>query len=755
MAVDECMRNCTNSLAYLLILLLFLSASCWAKYSGGTGEPNDPYLISTPEDLNAIGAEPNDWSKHFLMTADINMAGFSYSAAIIAPDTGSSSGHQGTSFSGSFDGAGHVISNLNIDGESKGSDYLGLFGQVYSVFQIQNLGMVNTSVYGDEYVGGLIGYNMMGTLKLCYMTGMVTGKCYVGGLVGVNSSYNCVLMKCYSVGTVSGVSSSFEIGGLVGLNLGRIKESYSTGSISGDDRIGGLVGRENFGILSQCYSTSTVTGKNYVGGLVGWNTNQGSILDCYSSGPISGISHVGGMVGTGACAINSYWDMQTSGQDSSASGKGRITSQMKTAANYLGWNGCGQSVWTINDGNDYPRLAWEGKPGNSIPASNLQDFVSGSGTETDPYIVFTADQFNKIGLYPCEWDKHYKLVADIDLSAYPNNEFNQIGAGRFTSFEGVFNGDGHTISNFTFSSSEMDCVGIFGVVDYYRNAGAKIENLGLKDINISEGGYHIGGLVGMNSGTVSNCNGMGFVRGTSQIGLLVGTSIVGTITQSYSVGTVSGIRYIGGLVGSNHSAVISQCYSTGSVSGSGSCVGGLAGDNFYENGTINDCYSASSVNGPDFCTGGLVGRNQEGTITHCFSTGIVSPYGSYIGGLVGCTSGTITESFWDTQTSAQTTSAGGTGKLTSQMKAQSTFTSSGWDFENVWDICEGMNYPKLIWQIPAGDFFCPNGVDFIDYSVLATEWYIEMPEHDIAPEGGDGVVDWQDLALFCENWLIE
>ena len=50
-----------------------LDAVAQRKYGGGTGEPNDPYLIYTPEQMNAIGAEPNDWSKHFKLMADIDL----------------------------------------------------------------------------------------------------------------------------------------------------------------------------------------------------------------------------------------------------------------------------------------------------------------------------------------------------------------------------------------------------------------------------------------------------------------------------------------------------------------------------------------------------------------------------------------------------------------------------------------------------------------------------------------------------------
>ena len=64
-----------NAICYIVILIFLYTGACLAKYSGGTGEPNDPYLIATPNDLNAISLDSNDWDKHFKMIADINMAG--------------------------------------------------------------------------------------------------------------------------------------------------------------------------------------------------------------------------------------------------------------------------------------------------------------------------------------------------------------------------------------------------------------------------------------------------------------------------------------------------------------------------------------------------------------------------------------------------------------------------------------------------------------------------------------------------------
>ena len=94
----------------LFITISVLSFPAYSKYNGGTGEPNDPYQIATAADLIALGEEPNDYDKHFIMTADIdldpNLPGRKvFDRAVIAPDVNNvDGGFQGTAFSGVFDG---------------------------------------------------------------------------------------------------------------------------------------------------------------------------------------------------------------------------------------------------------------------------------------------------------------------------------------------------------------------------------------------------------------------------------------------------------------------------------------------------------------------------------------------------------------------------------------------------------------------------------------------------------------------------
>jgi hypothetical protein len=102
------------------------------------------------------------------------------------------------------------------------------------------------------------------------------------------------------------------------------------------------------------------------------------------------------------------------------------------------------------------------------------------------------------------------------------------------------------------------------------------------------------------------------------------------------------------------------------------------------------------------------------------------------------------------------------GKTTPEMQMESTFTDAGWDFvgeiingpNDIWDICEGTNYPKFVWSIPEADFVCPDGVNFMDYSFFAGHWY-ETDYGDVngVELSGDGKVNWEDFGVFAEWWM--
>ena len=93
-------------------------------------------------------------------------------------------GTNGTKFAGTFDGAGYTIDSLTIDRST--TDYVGLFGYTNGA-TVQNVGLTNVDVTGDDKVGGLVGFNdNSSNIDNSYATGSVTGDWYVGGLVGYN-----------------------------------------------------------------------------------------------------------------------------------------------------------------------------------------------------------------------------------------------------------------------------------------------------------------------------------------------------------------------------------------------------------------------------------------------------------------------------------------------------------------------------------------------------------------------------------------
>ena len=176
------------------------------------------------------------------------------------------------------------------------------------------------------------------------------------------------------------------------------------------------------------------------------------------------------------------------------------------------------------------------------------------------------------------------------------------------------------------------------------------------------------------------------------------------MSNSYSGGNVTGLgRFVGGLMGENQGTV-SNSYSSGDITGLG-WVGGLTG---FNGGTVSNSYSSSNVTGSEH-VGGLVGENWlGGTLSDCYSTGSVTGIVD-VGGLVASNNGTVSNSFWDIETSGQATSDGGTGKNTEEMQDIATFSGAGWniiavanaDTRNpayIWNIVNGVTYPFLSWQ---------------------------------------------------------
>jgi hypothetical protein len=383
-------------------------------------------------------------------------------------------------------------------------------------------------------------------------------------------------------------------------------------------------------------------------------------------------------------------------------------------------------------------------------------YSGGTGEPNDPYRIATANDLNDIGNHIEDFNKCFVMVDDINLAEYTGTQFNMIGYYNHWSdnepFTGVFDGNEHAISNFTYESSSGHYTGLFG----YVNNNAVIRNLGLIDPNVEytgsgggvgalAGGFsvsisdcyvrggslsgndYVGGLLGKcNGANIYNCYSSASVSGGNYTGGLCGGTGYANISNCSSSGTVTGLDVVGGLAGLNYRSEIRRSYSTANVSGRDR-IGGLAGINGND-AKIYDCHSRGEVSGVEF-VGGLVGDFgcdlcEDATITNCYSLSSVSGTG-YVGGLVGDgPSERVTNSFWDVNSSGEPNSAGGTGKTTAKMQAESMFRDAGWDFVEVWDIGENQTYPFLR-VYPAGDLNHDGIVNFIDVAILAGHWLEE------------------------------
>jgi hypothetical protein len=473
----------------------------------GQGTADSPYQIDTADQLILLSEAGILWDRHFVLGADIDLdpglPGRRIFGQAVIPV-----------FSGVFDGAGHVIYNLMIEGE--GIWRVGFFGTLTSGAEIRNIGVVDAQIS----------------------------------------------------------SSDHSTGGLVGQNFGSVTASYSTGTVNGTHYVGGLVGQNYDGGIASSYSTSTVSASRYVGGLVGWN--WGSIVSSYSAGTVTGEQHVGGLVGSNvsnySSIVGSFWDIQSSGQSGSDGGVGLTTAEMMDPFMF-GLNGwTNDPNWVLDAGRDYPRLAWEGKPGAIVPTPDT-GWLAGQGTADSPYRIDTAAQLITLSKAPVLWDKHFLLGADIDLDpALPGRQI--FVQPVIPDFAGVFDGGGRVISNLRIEGEQDRDLGLFGGL---RSDG-EIRNIGVVDAQIS-GGSSVGGLTGFNRGSIVSSYSTGTVNGTHYVGGLVGQNF-GSVIASYSTSTASGSRYVGGLVGRNLDSIATS-YSIGSVSGSrpSSHVGGLVGQN--------------------------------------------------------------------------------------------------------------------------------------------------------------------------------
>lgn len=726
-----------------------------AMIAGMVGCSLPPVQINDWYDLNAISDNPT--GRYRLMN-DLHSASPGY-WPLASRIANSRKGWQpvGTSanpFTGSFDGQGYEISDLFINRPDE--DEVGLFGCVDEAGVIKDVGVVNAAVTGEQYVAGVVGNNS-GTLSSSYFSGSVTGEQWLGGLVGGNAgtvsnsyyNYDEVLINGENMITIGALftedfqqwlasakllvvdqSLSQENGYYLLNDVNDFKELLAFGqysflrfrltndldlgsevnfyipylagefdgnghkirgwtfdsdslsqvglfgyvapsgkitqldvenvNVTGTCVVGGLAGGNN-GVVSDCYCSGYVSGDDYVGGVIGCNL-AGSVSNSFSTGSVAGKRDVGGLVGINEGALtNCHSSCGVTGSYSAGglagTNKGSVANSYSTGSVTAAYS-VGNLVG-VNEG-------------------DLSNSYS-SGTVTGWYSVGGLAGVNSQTV-----SNSYSIASVTGRS--------EVG-GLIGSNQGPVR-DSHVTGDVF---GEQDVGGLIGSNhDTVRNSYAT---------NAVTGEWDVGGLIGSNYGAVRDSYSAGSMTGNYYVGGLVGGND-GTVSKSLSTNRVTGNYYVGGLTGSNSGTVIGS-YSTGSVTGS-SIVSSLVGIN-GRNGTVSDSYSAGSVAG-NYYVSGLVAVNF-GTVNKSYCRGNVTGH-EYVGGLLAINWGAnASNSFWDTDASGQTTSAGGTGKTTAEMQDVTTFLGAGWDISVVahgttnsaftWNLVNDQTYPFLSWQSAA------------------------------------------------------
>ena len=560
-----------------------LQGGTFLRAVGGTGTLGSPYQIA---DIYGLQGLSTLLTKSAVLANNIDASGtatWNGGAGFVPIGKYDGNSNDAASYSGTFNGQGHIINGLTINSPSSGSG-TGLFGDTAVGSTLENLDLKSVNITGGSYVGGLVGVNNA-TISDVGVQGAVTGTDYVGGLEGNSSA---AISNCYSFASVTGTADGFAIGGLGGLNQG------------------------------------------------------GTITDCYSSGFVtvgSGGSGTGGLLGSNLGTVTgSFWDTTTSGQPSSSGGTGDPTATLLMASTYsaAGWNigtdptPVTGNTWVILDGQTRPVLAMEYSTTISDPLQ-LQLIDLNPTTLAASYTLAKNLGLNGITDPSQMW---------ATSTTNGGGGFIPIGSGT-APFTGTFNGQEHTLGSLYIDMPGASYVGLFGVT----SSAALVENVGVTSAQIS-GGSSVGALVGDNDGMVKASYAIGTVTGSiNNTGGLVGRNEPqGTISDDYSNVTVNGFGGTGGLVGNNVLGIISNTYSLGAVTaGSGSdAVGGLTGLN---TGAISNSYSTGLVSGSGSTdVGGLVGLNSGGTVNASFWDTTTSGQSTSAGGTGDLTAPLLSES---------------------------------------------------------------------------------------------------------------
>ena len=628
---------------------------------GGAGTAEQPYIISSAEDLKLLAQKVNGGDSaynkaYYQLTADIDLVGS-------AENQWTPIGTNANPFTGTFIGTGFTISGLYIDDPEM--ECAGLFGKISSPAKLVGITVSGATVHGKSNVGTIAGSAFTGTVENCKVIGQidVSGNYMVGGMFGGGyASITGSSVEATDGSTVSGI--------------------YKTSDLEGDN-VGGLIGFRGEGAIStsNCsVSGVTVAGTRKVGGVVGSAFADNHIENCSVSnvslvcnapydyakkysvknqlcvGGIVGLFHKNGNNGgtLSGCSISdidfSVSDEQVRNENWPIMG---VVSGGYRASSLSGATAPDGQIVVENltiTGTASGSNAEEKFPGSVAMNGEQKIFANGTGTAEDPYIISSVEELkkfaNSVNKTGITYQDQYIKIADgvtFDLT-----DGTQIGSSS-KRFMGNFDGNGATVTGLTNS--------LFGGIEK-----ATIKNLKLVDVNITgeERGALLSGntkwntkcFVGTN--TIDNIEVSGTISGEDYVGGIIGgratmeDSDVITIKNCVNRATITatGAGKCGGIVGFMNSTVnqqakgtwkIENCTNYGNIT-SKYWAGGITGGTGGMSSTVSSCINEGQVQGADV-TGGIIGTANSGTtVASCINNGGITDAAKCAGGIIGSSS---------------------------------------------------------------------------------------------------------------------
>jgi hypothetical protein len=606
-----------------------------------------------------------------------------------------------------------------------------------------------------------VAVNAGGAILGCYATGTVVdtfeftpypsdtndSDC-VGGLVGVNRG---LVYGCYAQVSVQGDGI---VGGLVGQNGGVVHFSYAAGALYGSGWVGGLAGRSDDGSVRHSYwdkQTSRVV--DSAGGLGktsaemmsrdtyapwiytgAWTLDDGKDYPrlLWEQAPGTPIGDVPPGYGGGSGAAEDPYEIVTAEQFIAIAYRPQDLDKSFVLTADLDFSGI--------DTNDVlpiglEQLAFSGEfDGRSHSLLNLtllrpDDRCVGVFGIVGPPNVFPRGQTihyrtNDNDDFGWGYGSHgrrsdYTPPTTILIRSLHLRDVTIVGR----EYVGGLIGLGQVVAEDCSVSGEVIGVSMVGGL-LGRSMQGTLSRCSV-DAQVT-GEFAVGGLAGTTwpgSGlTAEACLARGVVTGQLFTGGLIGFSQGpkegDSISRCSATCDVHGRYFTGGCFGSTTGSTVTMAFARGAVTGE-SWLGGFAGEIQYA--TVRDSYCVVDTAG-ERKVGGFAGRYREGYLVHCYAASSVSasdtdPQCSLAGAFVGhagslndrCVETCIVQAqgcFWDAGLAGPIAAVGNcplggpfiTGLTTAQMQTALPFVAAGWDFETVWTICEGRDYPRLRWE---------------------------------------------------------